>query len=130
MVREGESVFWAVREPLCSCAQVLADLAGHPDLLHWHLMKHPSRSLTLCISALADDAGECLLACPARCSPLNAVFLSKVRVCVDDPAASSCCTGSGALVFSLLTPRLRSSSKSKTPINHAHLLWECRSPHV
>ena len=43
--------------------QVLNALAGsHGELLQWHLIKHPSRSLALCIAAIADDAGALPLA--------------------------------------------------------------------
>lgn len=31
--------------------------ASHADLLQWHLIKHPSRSLSMCIAAIADDGG-------------------------------------------------------------------------
>ena len=79
------------------CVQVLASLAGHPDLLHWHLMKHPSSSLSLCITALADDAGEHLLTWP---SLLLAVHLQRMA-----------CTAPPTLV-----PSTRLSAATVSPI--------------
>jgi hypothetical protein len=82
-------------------------LAGtHGELLQWHLIKHPSRSLALCIAALADDGGALPLLFPSSAHLSASAWVRKNFLLLASGASSLAC------VFNL--PGSRETDCSRT----------------